>query len=77
MYFCIGIKNIKSKDMKESWQDKAVARRLENKELKKWLKEKENSRDAWKAKYMKERVEKERYKKELEAIKKKLEQLLK
>jgi len=63
--------------MKESWQDKAVARRLEIKELKKWLKEKEDSRDAWKEKYKKERLEKERYKKELEIIKKKLELILK
>ena len=63
--------------MKDTWQEKAVARNLEIKELKKWLIEKMNSRDEWKEKYKKERIEKERYKKELEAIKKKVELILK
>ena len=58
------------------WKTKAVTRNLENKELKKRIKELKFSRDKWKGKYMKKKDESLVYKKELDSIKKKIEKIV-
>lgn len=68
---------MENKDNSETWKEKALQRRAENKELKKRIKEKEYSRDSWKQKYMVQKIELEKLKKEVELIKKKIENILK
>lgn len=58
------------------WKSKAVKRNLEIKELKKRIKEIIRGRDNWKEKYKQQRLLTEKYQKELEQIKKKIEKLL-
>lgn len=56
----------------ETWRNRAISRRDENKELKKRIKELDQSRNQWKNKYMKVKEEKEFYENELLKLKKKL-----
>lgn len=58
------------------WKSKSVHRNAENKELKKRIKELVASRDAWKGKYKAKRDLAEKYNKEIELIKKKIEKIL-
>lgn len=67
---------MENKDSNISWQEKAVSRSIVIKEKNKIIKEKEKSRDHWKEKYMVEKKNKEKYKKEIEIIKKKLKIIL-
>lgn len=59
------------------WKSKAVQRNAENKELKKRIKEIISSRDSWKEKYKIKKDLSEKYSKEIENIKKKIEKILK
>lgn len=59
------------------WKSKAVRRNAENKELKKRIKEISASRDNWKGKYKIKKDLAEKYSKEIEGIKKKIEKILK
>jgi hypothetical protein len=54
------------------WKQKAIERRLENKELNKRIKELKRSRDNWKNKYVDEKKITCSFKQELTLIKKKL-----
>ncbi len=54
------------------WKQKAIERRLENKELYKRVKELKRSRDKWKYKYVEEKKHAYTFKQELTLIKKKL-----
>lgn len=54
------------------WKDKAITRRMENKELKKRLKETKASRENWKKKSMHYKALANTYKYELQKIKKNL-----
>jgi len=67
---------MKDKDNSETWKSKALQRRAENKELKKRIKEKEQSRDKWKEKYMVQKQECEKLTSEIITIKKKIENIL-
>ena len=58
------------------WKEKAIARRLENKELNKRHKEVTRGRDNWKEKYMKQKSRADRLEYELGLIKKKLNVIL-
>jgi hypothetical protein len=58
------------------WKSKSTARNAENKELKKRIKEITNGRENWKAKYKLKNEEAFAFKKELDAIKKKIEKIL-
>ncbi len=60
----------------DTWKSKAIARRLENKELKKRLKEVKHSRSNWKAKSMCLQSTVNNYKKEIEQIKKTLHRII-
>lgn len=68
---------MEDKDNSQTWKDKALQRRAENKELKKRIQEKVFSRDSWKQKFMQQKQELEKLKKEVESIKKKVENILK
>ncbi len=58
------------------WKKRAIARRLENKELNKRRKELTLSRDNWKSKYVFQKQRVDRLEHELELIKKKLNGIL-
>lgn len=58
------------------WKEKAITRRLENKELNKRRKELISSRDNWKGKYMLQKQRADRLQHELKLIKKKLNEIL-
>lgn len=58
------------------WKERAIARRLENKELSKRRKELTQSRNNWKEKYTKQKDRADRLEHELELIKKKLNDIL-
>lgn len=58
------------------WKQRAIERRLENKELNKRRKELTTSRDNWKHKYMQQKQRTSQLEKELERIKKKLNEIL-
>ena len=58
------------------WKEKAIARRLENKELNKRCKEIMRGRDNWKEKYMKQKGRADKLEHELGLIKKKLNVIL-
>ena len=58
------------------WKERAIARRLENKELNKRRKELAHSRDKWKEKYMKQKKRGDKLEHELGLIKKKLNEIL-
>ena len=60
-----------------NWKEIAIKRRLENKELKKRIKEVKISRDTWKEKASNIKTEKEILEKTLTRIKKKLETVTK
>ena len=68
--------NMENKDFTKMWREKAVSRSAEIKELKKRIKEKEIGRDKWKEKYKLQKSIAEKYKNEIETIKKKIENLL-
>lgn len=55
-----------------TWKQKAIARRLENKELNKRRKELALSRDKWKTKFMAQKERADYFESEVSAIKKKL-----
>ncbi len=59
-----------------NWRTKAIQRRLENKELKKRIKELKKSRDGWKAKSQKVSSINKKIKHEIDLIKKKLLRIL-
>lgn len=59
-------------DSKSAWKEKAIARRLENKELNKRRKELVLSREKWKSKFMSQKKRADFYEGEVLAIKKKL-----
>ena len=67
-----------SKETREDnlWRDKAVARREENKELNKRIKEITQGRETWKAKAMSHNKEIKDLKLEIINIKKKLKKIL-
>jgi len=67
---------MESKDLIKMWRDKAVSRNKIIKELKKRIKEKDASRDKWKNKYMSQKQEADKFKQEIEIIKKKVEKIL-
>lgn len=58
------------------WKERAIERRLENKELHKRKKELIRSRDNWKEKYHTQKAKADRLEHELELIKKKLNDIL-
>jgi hypothetical protein len=58
------------------WKDRAIARRLENKELQKRRKELIKSRDGWKEKYLFQKEKADKLQHDLELIKKKLNDIL-
>ena len=58
------------------WKQKAIMRRLEIKELHKRKKELDISRENWKSKYMAEKERADNFEKQLNAIKKKLNEIL-
>lgn len=58
------------------WKERAISRRLENKELNKRRKELTRGRDNWKEKYMKQKNRADRLEHELGLIKKKLTVIL-
>lgn len=58
------------------WKEKAIARRLENKELGKRHKELVVSREKWKEKYMVQKKRADKLEHDLELIKKKLNEIL-
>lgn len=62
---------------KNFWKDRAINRRLENKMLKKRIKELTISRDNWKTKYMFVKEVKNEFEYELKSIKKKLNEIVK
>jgi peptidoglycan hydrolase CwlO-like protein len=57
------------------WKTKAVQRNADNKALKKRIAEIIEGRDNWKKKYHKSKDETEKYKKEINFIKKKIEKI--
>ena len=58
------------------WKKTAIERRLENKELKKRLKETKASRENWKAKAIASKETSDALLRDLNAIKKKIEEIL-
>lgn len=58
------------------WKQKAIERRLENKELHKRIKELKRSREKWKYKYIEEKKGTNSLKQELDLIKKKLTKIV-
>lgn len=66
-----------SKNKGAYWKPRAIERRLENKELKKRIKELTHSRDNWKTKCMHTKGQNKLYENELNKIKKKLNEILK
>jgi len=58
------------------WEIRAKERRLENKELKKRIKELSFSRDVWKKKYMNQKIELIDVKKKVDVVKKKVQQIM-
>jgi len=67
---------MENKDLTKMWREKAVKRNAEIKELKKRIKEKEFSRDKWKAKCISEKQTNRRLMNEIDQIKKKIEKIL-
>lgn len=67
-----------SKDTRTTneWRDKAVERNATIKELKKRIKEKDTSREIWKAKASKCKIETLQLKAEIAGIKKKLKKII-
>jgi hypothetical protein len=63
-------------DNNTSWKERAISRRLENKELNKRRKELVKSRDGWKEKYMVQKEKADKLEHDLELIKKKLNEIL-
>jgi hypothetical protein len=63
-------------DESTSWKERAISRRLENKELNKRRKELIKSRDGWKEKYMVQKEKADKLEHDLELIKKKLNEIL-
>lgn len=61
---------------KNFWKERAINRRLENKILKKRIKELTVSRDNWKTKYMLVKEIKNEFECELKSIKKKLNEIV-
>lgn len=57
-------------DDSTSWKERAISRRLENKELNKRRKELIKSRDGWKEKYMLQKEKADKLEHDLELIKK-------
>ncbi len=60
---------MENKDMIKKWRDKAVAYNLTIKTLKKRIKEKDISRENWKAKYQRLKVEFDFREREIERVK--------
>ena len=63
-------------DDSASWKERAISRRLENKELNKRRKELIKSRDSWKQKYNIQKEKADKLEHELELIKKKLNEII-
>lgn len=59
-----------------NWRQKALARRVENKELNKRIKELKASRDNWKNKYQKYKEKSDFLESEIQKIKKKLVEII-
>ena len=62
--------------LSNDWKVRAIERRFENKELKKRNVEITESRDKWKAKYMSNKSEVVILRAEMDAIKKKIKQII-
>jgi hypothetical protein len=60
----------------EIWKQRAIERRVKLKELNKRRKELYLSRESWKSKYMTEKLRADIFEKELNGIKKKLNEIL-
>ena len=58
------------------WETRAKERRLENKALKKRIKELTFSRDVWKEKYMKQKLVLDETHKKVDIVKKNIQQIL-
>ncbi len=61
--------------LNNDWKERAIERRLENKELKKRIKELIESRDGWRSKSASYKNENDDLRSKLEAIKKKINQI--
>lgn len=59
-----------------NWRQKALARRVENKELRKRIKELKASRDNWKNKYLTHKEKSDFLEFEIQKIKKKLVEII-
>jgi hypothetical protein len=62
--------------LSNDWKVRAIERRYENKELKKRINEITESRDKWKVKYMSNKSEVVILRAEMDAIKKKIKQII-
>ena len=62
--------------LSNDWKERAIERRYENKELKKRINEITDSRDKWKVKYMSNKSEVVILRAEMDAIKKKIKQII-
>ena len=58
------------------WETRAKDRRIENKALKKRIKELKNSRDLWKSKYVKSKDTLMTVQKKVESVKKNVQQIM-
>lgn len=58
------------------WREKALNRRVENKELHKRIKELKESRDNWKQKYVAQKQKSDLFVQQIDAIKKKLNEII-
>ncbi len=58
------------------WETRAKDRRIENKALKKRIKELKNSRDLWKSKYVKSKGALMTVQKKVESVKKNVQQIM-
>lgn len=78
IYLVKKIYNMNSKETRTTneWRDKAVERNATIKELKKRIKEKDTSRELWKAKANKSKKETLQVKAEIASIKKKLKKIV-
>jgi len=65
-----------TEDNNNYWKQRAIGRRMENKAIKKRVKELIISRDGWKTKYIKSKEKKVFYENELKTLKKKLNDII-
>lgn len=76
MYIALNIQYNSMEEKYLYWKKLAIERRLENKELKKRLKETKGSRENWKAKAIASKERSDALLRDLNVIKKKIEEIL-